>query len=1508
MRVTSVDRTSTQIDASYMAAIGWKPQATASTTKNESYGAPETPSLRSFFARLTSSASQAGIRTKAQHEENAAQVTISEDVTKLSSSTIFLRATSASIRTSVASSFASELERATKKPPPKTTKIAILTSSYDETQASQEAATSGALGKATDVFASVLPNKKPGGRIFIGFPTMQTTGAGLHISAPSVIPTVEREAIDLNARWVRTWNLEILRAAGIITRLAFANEMSDLSSRIKQVMAKETKFSPAVIAKFMPEALHIHKTFTFEDSTPSGQVGQIIEEAFWMCFKKASIETYSTRGVLQTVDVRIASDEMSKFVNSIPVVPEEMKGVPFVKKLIDFGLISHITVTDVKKELETKAMNKVQLMNFISWAGKKSLSGELDPGSRSALLEVAVGTMSDDGEQGEIIALGSIRNHLIANRIPANLPIPPTTIPHALTANSQQAELRALGWEPLEILPWLRFLLDTNSSRPEEQNLTQSSKFAIQILTVLAKNFENSSPNARTTIVSLLQANTVVPTKQGMRKPTESFFPIVKLFDDLPVIQGCEKIKEKFLVTIGVRKTVDLETIFTRLLNASGEGHQKWSHMELIKYLASVREDIPGEDLSKLKQTRFCPAEAGPKGMESTKGTTTLYKVSELFEPKDSLRALRLPILQWPGPPGSYRPGGPEARFINSLGLRPYPSVPELVELMSGNDESLRVSSMTYFLANHQINGYGSFQLGGSPKAIMPLQGSTRLVPPSQCFYNPRASILGFNILRKDLHDHAIKFGVARDPPMVDCVNRLLASRPQDHQNAVALFSYFASRITELGENTLVKLRNASIVPITRTTRSSEKSTSSMTHVSPSRVYLGASTTYGDIFDFVDFGPEANAFLFQCGAKSEPTKLEVAQMACSEPARLLGVLQSSEKYLDLLKSLAEASPTLHRDKELWRKMRTAPFLLAYKELAPPKGKSDDLEEEDEPIRQYQLASAGQIVILDDIISYRLFKDRLICAPEEDALEEFYLALGAQKLSSIVQEEVRIGPHSDKQKAALSLRKHVVERSKIFLFEYTNYRRDAIKHDVKWLDKNLTVHIVRSVALRRTLKGQYQTHTEKRSAASEKTSNGWVLYVSDESKPDMYQIGQAICQMLLNRPNQQAYLFFEPFLTLDLYGLRNRGYNVDRILRAKAAEARIAEEERRKALEEEQRQIKEKEEQWGAEAKAAEAAREATRIPEPLGPTMPGSWDSPEETKRSPEQQARKSRGLFANIGRRLGFESDQHEDESHKELDKFLDKPKEIEAPGGSSSKTGKKPQQDEGRVTSPALVQQNLLNAIKSTRAYGSDSVFSEPTVNEVKEQATYCDKTPANNITFIAETSNGMKIFFSKDIKDPGSFLSKHLNNLNVFSSMLIEVGNTYSMSPKVLHIFYDEAGGTIAFNTGGSIFCNFRFFLQLHAAQIAGGSGQAKAEAATWWWVVLAHELAHNLVSLHNADHSYYTESFIQQYFPKIVARAVQWTANAGSRSETPTIAPPPSGAPPPYPGELGRSLLD
>ncbi|KAL0943867.1 hatpase c domain-containing protein [Colletotrichum truncatum] len=1466
MKVSSVERTSTQIDAAVMSAAGWKPKAAAATKTSDSYGmGSEVPSLRSFFSRLTSSATQATAKGKQQREEAAAQEEISEDVTKISTSTIFLRVTSAAVKTHVSTSFASELERATKKPPPKTTKLAILTSSYDETMAS-ESSRSATISKTVDVFASVLPSKKPGGRIFIGFPTTQTTGAGMHISAQSVIPTVEREAIDLNARWVRTWNIEMLRAAGIMTRLAFINEMSDLDSKIKSTVGTGMKLAAADIAKLMPEALHILKTFTFTDSTPSGHVAQILEESFWTAFKKASVEVFSSRGVLSSTKVRIGSDELSKFVDTIPVVPKELMENSFVRKLIDFGLISPITVDDVRAELEAKAMNKEQLVNFISWAGKKALNGELDPPSKARLLDVAVATVSENGEQGDIIALGTITNYQAANKIPANLPIPPTTIPLAYTNTCSAPELQALGWDPLEIVPWLRFLIETSSSKSDDENLKKSPKFAVQILTVLSKNWDNISQNSKATIITLLQAHTVMPTKMGMKKPTDSFFPSVKLFDDLPVIQGCQSLKDKFLSAIGVRKTVDLDTIFSRLLSPSAEGGaQKWSHMELIKYLASVRDDIPAEDMRKLKETRFCPAEAGPKGMEPTKGSTQLYKVSELFEPKDTLRALQLPIMQWPGPPGSYRSNSHEGRFLAILGLRPYPSVPEMVDMMSSKDAELRVSAMTYFIANHHINGYGSFNLADSRRAFLPIQNENRLVPPSACFTNEGAAVLGFDILKRELHVHANKFGVVRDPPIVECVSRLLAKPPQDRQMAVTLFEYFALRLGDLGEGSLAKLRDAPIVPVTRQARDdNEKSGSYVTHVSPKRCYLGSSATYGNIFDFVDFGTNANTFLFKCGAKNEPTKPEIAHLACNEPARLLGILQSPDKYLALLKSLAENWATLKRDKELVRKMRASPFLLAAKEIpspTPSKDKLIDIDDDDAPIKQYQLATASRIVILDDIISYRLFKDYLITAPEEEVLEEFYYQLGAQNLSSLVEEEVRIGPHADKQDRAAKLRKHVLERSKIFLHEYSNYRRDYIKHDAKWLEKSLRVELVRSVALRRSLKGHSQSHTEKRSAASAQSGSSWILYVTAEGQPDMYQVGQAICQLLLTRPNQQAYLFFEPFLTLDLLGLRARGYNVDRILRAKAAEARIAEEERRKALEAEQKRIQDKEQEWGQQAKAAEAARQATRTPEPV---MPGSFmnDSPEESHKlpPPQQQGRKGKGLFSNLSRRFGFESNDN-DEAEDQLQKFIDKPQQshqhgaVDQPSGGGNGSDKK---DDGRVTNPATVGQNLLNAINSTRAHDSNSVFSPPSVNEVKEQATYCDSTPAQNIVFAAEASNSMKVFVSKNLStDAGRFLSTYHGAINAFASLLTEVGSIYSLSPRVLHIFYDESGSTIAFNSNGSIFCNLRFFLQLHADKIGQSrASEAKAESAVWWWVVIAHELAHNLVQPHNSDHSYYT----------------------------------------------------
>ncbi|KAK0115907.1 hypothetical protein ONS95_012951 [Cadophora gregata] len=1538
MKVQSMDRESVQMDARFMNVVGWKPSVPTSISKpsyESSYGnsSSDVPSLRSFFSRLTASTNHSQLKTKAMKEEKALQEVVLEDLTAVTVANVFLRVTTAVVKTSVTSSFASELERATKKPPPKTTKLAILTSSYDEAAASSK---ENLVAKGVDIFSSVLPGKKPGGRIFIGFPTHQTTGAGMHLSAPSVIPTVERESIDLNARWVRTWNLEMLRVAGIMARLAFTSEMSDLSARIKraaELNGHGTKVTNAEIVQFLPEALHTLKTFTFGESTPSSQVSQIIEEAFWTAYKKPSIEIYSTRGVLPTTKVRLATEDLSGFVEGIPVVPGIIAEGSFVNKLKDFGLITEITFSDVKQELEAKALSREQLVQFIGWAGKKAITGDMDLATVHFLMDVAVAMTGHSEDSGDVIALGTITNYLNVSKIPAEFPIPPTTIPFQFTRTTAVNELQALGWEPLEIVPWLRYLIETNAHRPANQNLTTSVAFAASVLQVLSKSWDLLSLGSKGTVTSLLQPLSIIPTKAGMKKPGESFFASVKLFDDLPTVTSCPGVKEKFFAAIGVRKTVDLETIFARLLapapaTTPGEKAVNYRHMEVIKYLASVKDDIPKEDIQRLRNSQICPAEAGPKGLEPTQGTARLYRVSELFEPKDSLRELALPIIQWPGPPGSYRPASIEGRFLALLGLRTYPSVPELIDMMASADDNLRKRSMYYFISNHHMNGYAAFDLHQSNKAFLPIQGTDRLVTPSQCFTNERCSILGFRILKKELSMHANKFGVAMDPPISECMQKLVAEPPQNKQEATALFAYFSSRLGEISQQAVVILGDSRIVPVSPQKQEANgypngkvsASQPQVRHLTPKHCYLGSSSAYNEIFDFVDFGMEGNAFLLKCGSKNEPTTIELANLACREPARLLGILQTHDKYLDVLRKLADELPQLKRDKELFKQMRRSKFLLGTKVIAARKenrkskhGDSlsgDDFEDEemeDAPIKQWQLEVASHIVVNDDYVGYRLFKGSLICAPEEEKLEDFYIALGAQTLRSLIQEDLRLGGEAAKQEPATKLRLHVLERAKLFLHEI---RRENIKHDGRWLEKNLTVKVVTAINLRRSLRGHSLSHNEKRSAALEnEKKTGWTLFVT-AGDLDSYQISQAVSRLLLDRPSQRDYLTFEQFLNLSLFQLRARGYNVERILRAKAAEQRMAEEERRKQMAIEQQQIQEQEEQWKQQGQMvpAAAAREESM-------PMPGGFgsDSPEN---SPQPNPKRGRpNIFSSFTKRLGLNSSSSSggSEVQEQLQNFLG--------GGSGNQGGSTPKDnpptyDEAnkgteKVSSPAAVQQNLHNAIQSSRAYDSSTLFSPPRTETVKEQATYCDSTPSQNITFLADASNGTRIFISKTLSmDPTTFLTQNVSALNTFSLLLQDVCDVYALPRRAMHIFYDESGGTIAFNSGGAIFCNFRFYSQLHVAKMTACSGEGKSEAAAYWWIVIAHELAHNIVKEHNAEHSFYTEMLAATNFPKMMTRCAAYIQASAATSSSSTSQP---AAPPQIeyqtrPQNQNQSLLD
>lgn len=734
--------------------------------------------------------------------------------------------------------------------------------------------------------------------------------------------------------------------------------------------------------------------------------------------------------------------------------------------------------------------------------------------------------------------------------------------------------------------------------------------------------------------------------------------------------------------------------VFERLIDAAPSAKtqipassSKWSHVDLIKYLASVKDDIPSADITRLRSMKICPAET-----ESLQPTKERYLVSELFEPDQAIRRLKLRTLQWPG---IYRPESNEGRFLTFLGLRAAPSYIDLVKLIStaaGNqDFELRDRALRYFIDHHQTKGYTQVDHSSISIPYLPVQGDEKkLATPSTCFSNERASLLGFDILRHDLYPHALKFGVKPDPPMSECINRLIQSPPRSARDAREKFSYFASRLSNLSDEQAERLGQAKIVPIESKAKSLNTAVSEeserLVHIAPQICFLGNGEKYADIFDYVDFGPEANTFLLRTGSKHEPSTTELTRLLVREPARIFSVLGDS-RYLELLRSVAASWRTLRKDKTLVRDMKSSKCLLAYREIRAPSDQEDD---EDSGIKVWELATASQIVIVDDIITYNLFKSSLLACPMEETLEDFYHSLSSPEVASLLEEHQTIGMIAKDETQALKLQQLIQERARLFL---ADYQRDSIKHDAKWIEQNLRVKCVKSILLRKSLKGYNLSHTEGRSAVLHNDKP--ILYVT-AGDYDMLEVSQALVPVLLQRAKPQAMFMFEMILDSTLPKLRSRGYNVARLLNQKANEARIAEETRMRQLAEEERELKERETAW-KQSQAANAAKAQKQV------SMPGVFsDSPdrqhaESSRQTPatedEPLRSRPRGFLSGISRQFGFDrhSSHHHHNTNRISDRGIETPQE-DAPPPYSQQDGQKskttiPQPE--TVTAPHQLQQ---------------------------------------------------------------------------------------------------------------------------------------------------------------------------------------------------------------------------
>ncbi|KAL8834763.1 MAG: hypothetical protein Q9170_003612 [Blastenia crenularia] len=1417
MWISKVTQEAIQLEAEWMAALSWS-TSVRSGRGIESAFEPAKKKLTSFFNKGLKSLGQNSEKPTDDAKRNSN--TSVEDVTAICKQKTFFHVNRAIITTSVGHKLSTEFQRSRKKVPPKTTTVSFLSQSYDERTASSTDQDT----MASKLFETVTP--KANGNIYIGFQTSQTTGLGAHLSIPSIVPTVEREQIDLTSKHISTWNVELLRATGILARISWSLTMAKFQRQ--QAKLDGVKQGKALTA----DELQI-----------------VVPAAFWRCSK--DFEILSSRGIVPYKNVRIASGNLD-FLEELPVVPEPQLQAGLIKALRAGGDLTEVQTDDIVWILEKSKRTRTpaEMQQLLACLTGKARANTITKGEIRSILNVAVATDEEEGST-QVIALNQIKTFVDPNKIPPDMPVPPSTIPFKYTKTLSKFDTDALGFEELPILGWLQWLVESGNVSgqvPKKHNIETNPAFSSSVLKVLSKNWSGMKPESKTTVMHMLENRTIIPTKMGMKIPSDAYFSSVKLFDDLPVIQDLPNVKEPLLYALGVRKTLEIGVVLERLMGGSTYvdiGSSKWSHVDLIKYLVSVWADVPERDRKRLRSTPICPVEASSGKPEER------FCVADLYEPNESLRRLGLPTLQWPG---TYFPESREGKLLRTLGLRDAPSYTNLINIIAtasrNADTSLRDYGLRYLVEKYQLKGYDASVTADVKIPFLPLQGSEdKLSTPSECYTNERTALLGFDLLKPQLHQYALQLGVRSDPPIEQCIRRLIKSPPQNKRQAREMFGYMTSRLGVISNSHVDALASAKIVPLAVGKTVSDEKSNRVRYSTPRMCFLGDGSDFAKIFDFVDFGQEANMFLLRCGSKNEPSASEIAHLLTQRPAKFLTELDVS-KYMDILVQVSRAWDTLRKDKALVEAMRQAPFLLASKEVISDNANDNPEDEEEGAAKTWQLARANETIIIgDDIINYQLFKSHVLAAPQQDeTLEDFYIHLGAPMLGSLIEERQKFGDFTSDQTAALKLQSIIHERARLYLHQTP---KEAIRHDAKWVEKNVTVQAVRSIVVRTSLKGHEIKHTQARTATLHKEgSRAWVIYVTNNY--EIWDVSQVLANLLLRRSKPGDAMMLETILRSELRSLQRKGLNIDKILRQKEREAKVAQEMHQQQLEQEQRSRMEQE----TSQQQMDAHRD---IDSPEQDRMPGDFPQSADGKAGTIDENQESGGFLADTLKKWGFDigrkPQNNTTNGHRLVDDDdFEDPRSFHPQPEVNRPTQQQPDQQTPTSTKPTptpMTPQELNNelqkALRSSRPHTSSTLKSQPSVHKVEEMHTTCDVKPGMDILYAGDVSS-TRVFIDQDLKTTGEdFMTANRNGLAQFASVLQDCAAVYNVPRESVHVFCDADSSTVAFNRDNSLFFNYRVFREQHLGKMLEKG--SRDEPIRKWAVTMAHELAHNIEPDHN-----------------------------------------------------------
>ncbi|KAK0195282.1 hypothetical protein F5146DRAFT_1100835 [Armillaria mellea] len=1251
--------------------------------------------------------------------------------------------------------------------------------------------------------------------LIYGHATGQTTGLGGHMAA-RFIPTVERESIDLMDRAVAVWNQELLFVGGFLARVAYELELATIRSLWEGASSPSSDLAKDIKHRLTQRSLHSLKFFTFHPSTPSGEVAGRLEEAFFSCANNELFSIITTAGVRKIADARMPDIAFSGFLTQLPVIPTDVldEARSMITSLQNRQLLKTITFDDVLKELRSRPLSEAETIACLKWwSGVKLNVTDRSP-IQKQLLDAAILTTGLAGSGAErIIPLNIIQTFVDPKYIPPDGPLPDHVLPYTVSKHLPSSTLKSsLPWTELTIRQWIQHVCDSKTRTIPEHDITMSAPWAEHVLTVLSRNWTTISPEMKGEIVVIMKSLKCIPTSSGLRIPDEVYFPGANIFRDLPVvllpsgalIRGS---LERVMEGLGVRRDVELQTLFNN-----------------------------DDEITRLRLTAVFPKQETSENVPGAKSKR--YAAKDLYEPLDVFRQLGLPVLDW-GAQNKWRSSSPEAKLAFTLNLCQYPPIDVLVNLCASPDEKIRTTALKYLTDNVNTKYQDFDPRRFNQVAFIPAIRDSKvcLSTPDEVFASPDWAVFGFSVTPPTLSKEIVaKLKVPQHPPSQMIISFLAKKVPQDESQAKQWFEILAGKIADFTTLQLTTLSRMPMVP----TKEISNGAVALRWVPPNQCYFRRSSGddhYSRLFIFVDFGPAANAFLTACGTRQEPTVDEIARAMLQDPGKFYD-------YIGELRKLAMAHQQISGD--TLRKMRRAKVLLGLKRKPKEKANIDyDDFDDDGWDTLYDLKAASDIVITDDTNAHQLFSESLFTAPQEDTLEAFYLSLGSQRLSSVVEVSYKTSAAVPNSNIATETRNLILERLPLFLHEHTHSKT---KFTLAWLTspEHFVVQMFGKLSITKKLRfGDAPIRSLDALAYAAYENNKIILFLAGKAQVDMYyEVATSLNRLLFESPKANDALLFMTILSTPLRELKRRGYNVDRILR--------------------QQQMERQATQEAAKARAENIAlmSKQASTPDPshgignavtdeLSPQQPASDDN------SFIRTATGMRNTFQNLRRKIGSKSNIT---THPLVTE------ELKPTGNHITDTGPPPIPAETRPNYPptgkagvdnfAIQASNIDMAINACRPEKNHLLQNREQMRIVKESLNegYCD---------LSGHSGTLKLV-GTDTARIEEFLSARHDSVARFIHVMNILAAVYKLRMENLHIFNEDEGTTVAFNRNGSIFLNLRYYLAWHDEQVRKGDINP---AIVSWYFTLAHEIAHNLVQPHNSEHEFYLSAICERHLMEL-----------------------------------------